>query len=71
MHIMKSSFWRAGWHILLSLAVLLPGVPLPSVPLAHSEPHPTANTITTRETTPENITSPPIELAYTEVPTVP
>jgi hypothetical protein len=36
--------------------------------LVHSELHPTVNTVTISETTPEN---PPIELAYTEVPTAP
>jgi len=71
MHIMQRSFWRAGWHIILTLAVLLPGIPVRDAPLMYSESQTKVNPLSARENTSENPTTPPIELTYTAVPTVP
>ena len=71
MLIAKSSFWRAGWHIILTLAVLLPGIPLPDKPTAYPAQPSAVEATPATENNSVNFTTPPIELTYTAVPTVP
>ncbi|HNT78387.1 MAG TPA: RHS repeat-associated core domain-containing protein [Anaerolineae bacterium] len=71
MLIAKSSFWRAGWHIILTLAVLLPGIPLPDKPMAYPAQPSAVEATPATENNSVNFTTSPIELTYTTIPTVP